>query len=311
MARPALLIMAAGLGHRFGGLKQVEPVGPQGELVIEYSIYDALRAGFERVVFLIRPEMLELFREKVGRRVERAVAVEYAFQRLDDLPAGFCVPPGRAKPWGTAHAVWSCRAAIQQPFAAINADDFYGRETFATLGTHLANLPQSVGRLHGCMASFVLENTLSEHGSVARGVCQVSPQGRLLSVQEHLHIQRRMGAVMTSPDGQSWAPLAPATPVSMNIWGFGPDIFAALGQQFPLFLRQAPTLEQAEFFLPNVVGALIAIGRLEVDVLPTAAHWFGVTYPDDLPLVRQRIAGLVQAGEYPPALWEQPAIAPS
>lgn len=300
---PALIIMAAGIGSRFGGLKQVEPVGPGGELVIEYSIFDALRAGFGKVIFLIREEMLDLFREKVGRRVEGQVETDYAFQRLDDLPPGFSPPPGRVKPWGTAHAVLSCREHVRQPFAAINADDFYGRETFAVVGAHLAGLEETGERLEGCMAGFVLGNTLSEHGSVARGVCQVSEDGYLSGVREHLRIQRIAGVVQTSPDGQEWHPLREDTPVSMNLWGFTPGIFDGLAGRFAAFLQRNAAAEKAEFYLPEAAGELIAEGCLRVRVLPTAARWFGVTYPADLPLVRRGIQSLVDAGEYPRNLW--------
>lgn len=307
MPPPALVIMAAGIGSRFGGLKQVEPVGPNGELVIEYSIYDALRAGFNQVIFLIREEIANLFREKVGLRVEGYAAVTYAFQRLSDLPPGFLVPPARVKPWGTAHAVWSCRHVISRPFAAINADDFYGREAFAALGGYLANLPETTARLQGCMAGYTLENTLSEHGSVARGICRVSPQGRLEHVREHLRIQRVDGVVQTSTDGQDWSPLPAESTVSMNMWGFAPGILPELGRRFPTFLRGAADPLTAEFFLPNVVGEMIAEDCLDVQVLPIASRWFGVTYPADLPRVRERLAALIETGEYPARLWEQAA----
>jgi hypothetical protein len=311
MTRPALIIMAAGIGSRYGGLKQVEAVGPDGELVIEYSIYDALRAGFNHVIFLIREDMLQLFREKVGMRVEGQVPVTYAFQRLTDLPAEFSVPPERVKPWGTAHAVWSCRNVISQPFAAINADDFYGRAAFAAMGAYLTGLPDSPQVLKGCMAGYQLENTLSEHGSVARGICQVSAQGHLESVREHLRIQRMDGLVQTSPDGLAWSPLPADSTVSMNMWGFTPAIFGEIGERFPGFLHRGPDQRTSEFYLPNVVGEMIADQRMEVQVLPVPARWFGVTYPADLPLVRERMAALVQAGEYPARLWGAAAAIPA
>lgn len=305
MSGPALLVMAGGLGSRFGGLKQVEPVGPSGELVIDYSIHDALQAGFSKVIFLIREEMLALFRERVGRRVEARVDTVYAFQRLEGLPAGFSLPEGRTKPWGTAHAVLSCRAVADRPFAAINADDFYGREAFDLLARYLANLNDAPGSLQGCMAGYVLGNTLSEYGSVARGVCAVSPQGWLQDVHEHLHIERRDGQVQTSQDAQAWSALDERTIVSMNMWGLTPNLFAELSERFPVFLRSMPNPVKSEFFLPNVVGTLIHEGRMQVRVLPTEAHWFGVTYPADLPRVRESIAGLVRAGDYPARLWQE------
>ena len=303
MPAPTLIIMAAGIGSRFGGLKQVEPVGPSGELVIEYSIYDALQAGFDKVVFLIREEMLDLFREKVGNRVEGSIQTDYAFQRLDDLPPGFAVPDGRVKPWGTAHAVLSCRAQVNEPFAAINADDLYGREAFEALGGYLRGLSDAPGRLEGCMAGYVLGNTLSEHGSVARGVCRVSPDGMLESVREHLRIQRIDGAVQTSQDGVDWSPLPEDAVVSMNMWGFSPGIFSELEKRFPAFLRRGADLLKAEFFLPEAAGEMIREGCLSVRVLPTGARWFGVTYPADLPRVRESVRGLVEAGVYPRTLW--------
>lgn len=303
MPAPTLIIMAAGIGSRFGGLKQVEPVGPGGELVIEYSIFDAVQAGFGKVVFLIREEMHDLFREKVGRRVEGSIETAYAFQRLDDFPPGLLVPEGRVKPWGTAHAVLSCRAQVSEPFAAINADDFYGREAFKALGGYLYGLKDSSGRLEGCMAGYVLGNTLSEHGSVARGVCSVSTDGMLERVREHLRIQRFNGVVQTSQDGMDWSPLPEDSVVSMNMWGFTPGIFIELEQRFPAFLRRSVDLLKAEFFLPEAAGEMIRDGCLSVRVLPTIARWFGVTYPADLPRVRESVRGLVEAGVYPPTLW--------
>lgn len=294
--------MAAGIGSRFGGLKQIEPVGPGGELVIEYSIYDALRAGFGKVVFLIREDMLDMFREVVGRRVEGRIETAYAFQRLDDLPPGYRVPDGRVKPWGTAHAVLSCRAQVAEPFAAINADDFYGRAVFETLGKYLAGLQDTPERLEGCMAGYVLGNTLSEHGSVARGVCQVNADGYLGGVREHLRIQRVDAAVKTF-DGQAWQPLPEDSTVSMNMWGFTPNVFAELSARFPLFLQRNHDPLKAEFFLPEAAGEMIAEGCLRVRVLPTAARWFGVTYPADLPLVRKNVRALVGNGVYPQDLW--------
>jgi hypothetical protein len=302
MAKPSLIIMAAGIGSRFGGLKQIEPVGPGGELVIEYSIYDALRAGFGRIVFLIREEMADVFRERVGRRVENQAEVVYAFQRLDDLPAGFSLPVGRVKPWGTAHAVWSCRDQVDTPFAAINADDFYGRAAFEALGAYLSGL-EAGGALEGCMAGYVLSNTLSAHGGVARGICQVSPQGNLLSVRERLNIRYVEGVLRHSEDGETWKTLSEDSTVSMNMWGLTPEVFGEIGKRFETFLNTCADPLKTEFYLPNLVGELIEAGRMRVSVLPVKARWFGVTYPADLPTVRERMSELVGRGEYPARLW--------
>jgi hypothetical protein len=295
--------MAAGIGSRFGGLKQIEPVGPGGELVIDFSVYDAARAGFGKVVFLIRREIEEVFKEKVGRFAREWMEVGYAFQSLDALPPGFTAPPERKKPWGTGHAVLCCRGAVQGSFAAINADDFYGREAFEALAGFLQR-PEGQERegvpLPGCMAGYRLGNTLSEHGSVARGVCQVSADGELRGIHEVTRIQRVDGQAMCSEDGLTWSPVAEDTTVSMNMWGFTAGFFAELERIFPLFLeRNAARIEKAEFYLPEAAGELIGEERMRVRVLPVAAKWFGVTYPEDLPGVRAGIRALVEAGVYP------------
>ncbi len=310
MAQPGitLIVMAAGLGSRYGGLKQVDPVGPGGEIVIDYSIYDALRAGFNQVVFLIRPELEEIIRARIGEKVSRRVEVEYVYQRLDDLPPGFTVPAGRQKPWGTGHAVWSCRNAVHTPFAAINADDFYGRSTFEALAAWLrasAGQPDRPGPYECCMAGYSLGNTLSEFGAVARGVCQVTPDGFLAGVRERTHIERDGQRARFLQDNGEWGYLPLDTPVSMNMWGFTSAFFQALGEQFPLFLeKNAENLLKAEFYLPMVVNALLEQQRAQVKVLPTAEKWVGVTYPEDRPFVQSAIRQLISQGVYPENLWE-------
>ena len=299
-----LIIMAAGIGSRYGGLKQVDPVGPGGEIVIDYSIFDALQTGFSKVVFLIRPELEEIFHAKIGQKVARRVEIEYVYQELTDLPPGFSAPAGRQKPWGTGHAVLSCRNAVHTPFAAINAYYFYGRNTFEALAGYLSRAPQGQpGVIDCCMAGYCLGNTLSEYGTVARGVCQVTGDGYLSGIQERTHIEREGERARSQSEGElSYLPLE--TPVSMNMWGFTTVFFHALQEQFPLFLeKNAGNLSRAEFFLPDVVNALIQQQRARVKVLPTNEKWLGVTYPADRPAVQSAIRQLISQGVYPENLW--------
>jgi len=304
MPGPALVVMAAGLGSRYGGLKQIDPVGPEGEVILEYSVFDALRAGFEKVVFLIRHDIEGAFRNKVGRAVERRVNTVYAFQELDQLPAGFQVPDERRKPWGTAHAVLACGGVVSTPFAVVNADDFYGATAFQALAEHLHQAQDRDGRYDYSMVGYRLDHTLSEFGQVARGVCGVSPEGELLELRERTRIERRAGGVEYSDNGTDWIPLAPDTTVSLNTWGFTPSVFGELESRFGQFLQtRADRLATAEFFLPDVIGELIREQRARVRVLPTAENWFGVTYPGDVPRVRRAIEALTAAGRYPRPLW--------
>ena len=300
-----LIIMAAGIGSRYGGLKQVDPVGPDGEIVIDYSVFDALEAGFNKVVFLIRPELEEVFHAKIGQKVARRVEIEYVYQELTALPPGFAAPAGRQKPWGTGHAVLSCRNAVHSPFAAINADDFYGRSTFNALADYLRKVVEGQsGFIECCMAGYRLGNTLSEYGAVARGVCQVTGESYLAGIRERTHIEREgERAISRENDGEpSYLPLE--TTVSMNMWGFTPDIFQALQEQFALFLdKNAGNLSKTEFYLPEAVNALIQQQRARAKVLPTNEKWFGVTYPADRPAVQAAIRQLISQGVYPGNLW--------
>ena len=300
-----LIIMAAGIGSRYGGLKQVDPVGPSGEIVIDYSIFDALQAGFNKVVFLIRPELEEVFHAKIGQKVARRVAIEYVYQQLADLPPGFAVPVGRQKPWGTGHAVFSCRNTVRTPFAAINADDFYGRSTFAALAGYLRQPSfEHPDLIHCCMAAYRLGNTLSEYGAVARGVCQVTGDGYLAGIRETTQIEREGERARVGEGNGKIAYLDLETRVSMNMWGFTPAFFQALQEQFPLFLeKNAANLSKAEFYLPEVVNVLIQQQRALVKVLPTNEKWFGVTYPEDRPAVQAAIRQLIGQGVYPENLW--------
>lgn len=301
MNSPTLLILAAGIGSRYGGLKQMEPVGPAGEIVLDYSIFDALRAGFGRVVFVIRRELEEAFRKRIGERWETRVPCAYVFQELADIPPGGIVPPDRIKPWGTAHAIRAARGIVGEPFAVINADDFYGAASFQVLAEQLRS--ERDPNAH-CMVAFRLDQTLSEHGSVSRGVCRCSPDQRLLGIHEYTRITRR-------PDGTLWnepadgpaVPLSGIEPVSMNCWGFQPAFFAELDAAFECFFREGgQDLARKEFTIPAVVDEMIRSGRGIVRVLRTPAQWAGVTYREDKGQVEAAIRAHIAAGEYPPAL---------
>ncbi len=296
--------MAAGLGSRYGGLKQIAPVGPSGEIMMEYAIYDALKAGFGQVVFIIKEELLAVFKECIGNTIEKVADVSYAFQRLDMLPPGVSLPAGREKPWGTAHAVLCAEDVVHTPFAVINADDFYGADTFALLAQYLQNPPPPDSAIHAAMVGFLLANTLTEHGHVARGVCTVSPSGHLMDVVERTRIEKRGDGAVYTEDGVNYTPLPTDTVVSMNTWGFFPDIFPAMHKGFATFFdAQAHKLQSAEYFLPGLVGDLIQAGKAQVDVLQGQGRWLGVTYPQDRQAVVQAIEELVRFGLYPTKLW--------
>ena len=304
MSDPTLLVLAAGIGSRYGGLKQADPVGPNGELIIHYSVYDALRAGFGKVVFLIRRDIEEAFRERVGRDVERQVDVTYAFQELGNLPPGFAIPEGRVKPWGTGHAVLCCRDAVTTNFAAINADDFYGAESYRVLASYLKSARDTADTHHYSMVGYILSNTLSEHGHVARGVCQVGADGYLQGVKERLHIEPFADGIKFQEEDGSWTPVSGESVVSMNMWGFTPSYFDELAAHFPRFLEQsAANPLKAEFLLPDIVGELVQEGYTRVKVLPTPERWFGVTYQADRPRVQVAVRELIAQGKYPSRLW--------
>jgi len=291
--QPALLVLAAGMGSRYGGLKQLDPVGPSGETILDYSVFDALRAGFDRVVFVIRRDFEETFKEKIGAKYAGRVAIDYVFQSLGALPPGFDVPLGRERPWGTGHATWCARDEVRQPFAVINADDFYGADSFRQLAAFLTKAEGS----SAAMVGFQLANTLSENGAVSRGVCEVAVDGTLLGVTEQTGIlPAEVGA------GRKFAGEAI---VSMNCWGFTPEIFPRLDERLRSFLEKAlvETPSKAEFYLPGAISDLIAGGGVTVRVLPTTSNWFGVTYREDKPRVVEALAGLVRAGVYPQKLW--------
>lgn len=293
----SLVVLAAGMGSRYGGLKQVDPVGPNGEIVVDYSVHDALRAGFGKLVFVIRREIEKEFRAAIGSRYEKRCDVHYAFQALDDLPAGFAPPPGRDKPWGTGHALLAARKTVGEPFAVINADDFYGADGYRLLAAHLASLPP--GAADYALVGFVLRNTLSAHGTVSRGVCRCSESGMLLKVTELTRIAPAgEGAVHTCDDGQTVA-LSGDELVSMNMWGFTPALLEHLEARFREFLAASGSGLKAEFYLPAAVDAMIACGLATVRVLPSRDPWFGITYREDKPQVAASIRKLIADGAYP------------
>jgi hypothetical protein len=296
--------MAAGMGSRYGGLKQLDPVGPHGEIILDYSVYDALRAGYERVVFVIKEQIEGAFREKVGRTIEKHCDTVYVFQHLDDVPEGYVLPPDRVKPWGTAHAAMSARHVVDGPFAVINADDFYGRTSFQVLGDYLRTARDADGEYDYCMVGFKLDNTLTEHGHVARGECTVDEGGYLLGVRERTRIQRFGDSVRYTEDGENWVEIPSETTVSLNMWGFTPSLFSELESHFLPFLQEnAGNILKAEYFLPEAVGALVREGKATVRVLNTDERWFGVTYKADRAMVEQAVRDLIRQGVYPENLW--------
>lgn len=302
MHRLTLIVMAAGIGSRYGGLKQVEPIGPNGELIIDYSVYDALSAGFSKVVFVVNEEIEAAFRERVGATIEPRCETAYVIQRIDDVPPGFTVPPERKKPWGTAHAVLSCKDVVESPFAVINADDFYGRTSFHMLSDYLGGVRDHDARVEGCLVGYELGKTLSEHGPVTRGVCRVDESGYLVRIDERTRIQRFDDAIKYD-DGENWVEIAAGTIVSMNMWGFTPALFSELGARFPRFLHETKDIEKAEFLLPAVVGDMLKEKRARVKVLSTGERWFGVTYQLDRAKAKEAAYDLIRRGVYPENLW--------
>ena len=303
--KPTLVVLAAGMGSRYGGLKQVDPVGPSGEAILDYSVFDAHRAGFGKVVFIIRKDIEDVFRKQVGAKYEGLLPVEYAFQDINDLPAPYVVSEGRAKPWGTAHAIRAARNVVKEPFAAINADDFYGRDAFARLGAFLdksgdvaPNAP-----LRFAMVGYKLDLTLSDNGHVARGICSVTPEGRLAAVTEMTKIIRTPDGAENIENPDAPVKLTGEERVSMNLWGFTPELFTALEERFPAWLAKNGSEAKSEWYIPFVVDEMIHEGKATVDMLPTESSWFGVTYREDKPFVTSSIRALVDAGEYPQSLF--------
>jgi hypothetical protein len=295
-----LVVLAAGMGSRFGGLKQIQPVGPGDELILDYSVFDARRAGFERLALVIRPEHEEAFRGSIGGRLARQIETVYCHQRLDDLPAGAVPPEGRSKPWGTGHATLAAREAVDGPFAVINADDFYGAASFAALGRFLQS---SDGQVDGALVGFRLDQTLSEHGTVSRGVCRVSEDGWLQAIEERTAIQRTdAGISYAGEDGQNHR-LSGAEMVSMNFWGFPASFMTSLADQWEAFVAARGNDAKAEFYLPFAVDEQARRGALRIRALNTPSAWFGITYREDLASAREAIRQRIAAGDYPERLW--------
>ncbi len=306
MITPTLIVMAAGMGSRYGGLKQIDPVGPHGEVIIDYSVYDALQAGFGKVVFVIKPEIEAEFRATIGKHVEPRCETVYVYQSLNELPPGFSAPPERGKPWGTAHATYSCRDAIDGPFAVINADDFYGQTSYQLLADYLRDAEDTERYYDYCMVGFTLEKTLTDHGYVSRGICRVDDEGYLIDVRERTHIEAFDDGVKYTEDGERWVDIPAGSIASMNMWGFTPSLFDELTRRFATFLQNnQDNLERAEYFLPNVVGDLVKEDLARVRVLETDARWFGVTYQEDRAWVKRAIRTLIDQGVYPERLWEK------
>ncbi len=289
------------MGSRYGGLKQVDPMGPSGETLLDYSVYDAMRAGFDRVVFLIRRDIEEEFRAKVGSRYEGRIDVAYAFQQLDALPGSFTVPADRKKPWGTAHAVWCAREVLDGPFVSINADDFYGVGSYEVLAKFLRD--KTAGSTDYAMAGYRLDNTLSDHGSVARGVCEVDAAHKLTSIVEWTAIEHAEGRIFQKTDSGEKT-FTGSEPVSMNFWGLTPAVFPQLETILSDFLAANSGDLKAECYIPTALGQLTEQGKATLEVLPTNAPWFGVTYREDKPLVTEALAKLHASGEYPTPLWK-------
>lgn len=292
--------MAAGIGSRYGGLKQIDPVGPAGEIVLDYSIYDAIQAGFGKVAFIIRTDIEADFKEAIGDKLEGRIKSEYVFQALEDIPDGFFVPEGRAKPWGTGQAVLTARPVVHEPFAVINADDFYGRETFEVLARRLAAMDAE--STDCCMVGFHIRNTLSPHGSVARGFCDAK-DGKLLAVTERFEIERHGDGVIRYVENGEPREMHDDDLVSMNAWGFTPRLFGFLERGFARFLEREGKALKSEYLLPELVDGMIKNGETVVDVLPTDSKWMGVTYPEDKPQVMAGIRQQVEEGRYPENLW--------
>lgn len=307
MKKPVLVVMAAGMGSRYGGLKQVDPVGNHNQLIIDYSIYDARRAGFETVVFVIKHEIEDTFKAAIGDRLSKVINVKYAYQQLDDLPEGYSVPEGRVKPWGTAHAILAARKVVDGPFAVVNADDYYGPEGFKKIYDYLESHPDQPGCYEFAMVGYLLGNTVTENGHVARGICEEDSENYLTRVTERTRIEKDgADARFTEDDGATWTHLSGNTIVSMNLWGFTESFLKEAEARFPAFLDKALAENplKGEYFLPSVVTQLLEEKKARVKVLRSTDKWYGVTYREDKPQVVAAIAAMTQSGLYPERLWD-------
>lgn len=307
MKKPVLVIMAAGMGSRYGGLKQIDPVDREGHIIMDFSIFDAKRAGFEKVVFIIKRENEKDFKEAVGHRMEQVMDVVYVFQDIDKIPEGFQVPEGRVKPWGTAHAVLCAMDEVDGPFAVINADDYYGRHAFQVIYDYLTT-HEDDEKYRYTMVGYRLKNTVTDNGHVSRGVCELDPEKHLVAINERTRIEKRDGGIAYSEDdGETWISLDPDTLVSMNMWGFTQSMMEEIRRGFPGFLEKGLSENpmKCEYYLPSVVSGLLAEDRASVTVLESEDKWYGVTYKEDKPVVVEAIQSLKDAGIYPQDLWEK------
>ena len=307
MNKPVLVIMAAGMGSRYGGLKQIDPVDSEGHIIMDFSMFDAKRAGFEKVIFIIKKENEADFKEAVGDRMSKYMDVSYAFQELNNIPEGYEVPEGRVKPWGTAHAVLSCIDQIDGPFAVINADDYYGKEAFQLIYDYLAS-HQDDDKYRYTMVGYQLGNTVTDNGHVARGICSMNENGELIAIHERTRIEKRDGGIaFTEDDGRTWTAVPADTIVSMNMWGFTKSILKEIKEGFPAFLDKGliENPMKCEYFLPTVVSDLLGEERATVAVLKSADKWYGVTYKEDKPVVVEAIQKMKDEGLYPKHLWEE------
>ena len=300
--KPTLFVLAAGMGSRYGGLKQLDGLGPNGETIMDYSIFDAIRGGFGKIVFVIRKDFEEDFRKKIISKYENHIPVEVVFQIIDKLPEGFTCPAERVKPWGTNHAVLMGKEVIREPFAVINADDFYGRDSFAVIGKFLSELPEGAKNTY-CMVGFRVGNTLSESGTVARGICSTDENRHLTTVVVRTEIMRINGVVSYKDENGEWVGIEDNTPVSMNMWGFTPDYFNYSEEYFIDFLKENIDKPKAEYYIPLMVNKLINDGTATVEVLDTTSRWFGVTYAADRQGVVDKLQALADSGEYPSKLF--------
>lgn len=306
MKKPVLVIMAAGMGSRYGGLKQIDPIDEQGHIIMDFSIFDAKRAGFEKVVFIIKKENEDTFKEAIGKRVESVMEVAYVYQDLHNIPEDFAVPEGRVKPWGTAHAVLSCIDEVDGPFAVINADDYYGRDAFQKIYDYLST-HEDDDKYRYTMVGYQLENTLTENGHVSRGVCTLNAQSELVSVVERTRIEKKGdGAAYTEDDGATWISLPKDSIVSMNMWGFTSSFLQEIKRGFPTFLEEGlkKSPMKCEYYLPSVVSDLLAKDKATVVVLTSEDKWYGVTYKEDKPVVVAAIKNMKETGLYPEKLWK-------
>ena len=307
MNKPVLVIMAAGMGSRYGGLKQMDPVDSEGHIIMDFSMFDAKRAGFDKVIFIIKREFEEDFREKVGKRIEKYMEVSYAFQEIGNIPAGYEVPEGRVKPWGTAHAVLSCIDQIDGPFAVINADDYYGREAFQLIYDYLS-AHEDDEKYRYTMVGYLLGNTVTDNGHVSRGICETNMHGELVSVEERTRIEKRDGGIaFTEDDGKTWTEVSRDAVVSMNMWGFTKSILHEIRDGFPAFLDKGLKSNpmKCEYYLPAVVSRLLEEGKATAAVLKSADKWYGITYKEDKPVVVAALQKMKDDGIYPMHLWEE------